>query len=73
VNGLPNIAQVAQALEERLKSCRLQGPRIERKEAEPRDILGRLGLRGEWPCSCRTERTEKFAPLHVRPAVQEKA
>jgi hypothetical protein len=32
-----------------------------------------LPARGERPCSQHTERTEKFAPLHVRPHAQEKA
>jgi hypothetical protein len=39
------IAKIAQALEERVESVRLQRAGIERKEAQPRDILGRLRSR----------------------------
>jgi hypothetical protein len=40
-----HIAQIAQGLEERFKSRRPQCTGIKRKEAEPRDVPGLLGLR----------------------------
>jgi len=47
-DGLPiHIAQVAQALEERVKSARLRRTWIERKEAETRDPSRRLRPGGE--------------------------
>ena len=44
-DALPiHIAQIAQALEERVKSCRLQRTWIECEEAQPRDFLRLLRL-----------------------------
>ena len=70
-DGLPiHIAQVAQALEERVKSWRprLQRAWIERKEAEPRNFLGLLRSRRERPCRHRpTEKRYELAPSHLPP------
>ena len=69
-DGLPvHIAEIAQGLEERFKSRRPQCTRIKRKEAEPRDVPGLLGLRRKRPRDCRTaneRRVVAWAPF-LRP------
>ena len=59
------IAKLAQALEERVESVRLQRAGIERKEAQPRDISGRLRVCRKRPSSGRAaEQRHEVAPFH---------
>jgi len=75
--GLPiHVAQVAQALEECVKSWRprLQRAWIERKKAEPRNFLGLLRACRERPRNHRTaEKRDKLAPFHICPGSPPKA
>ena len=59
-----HIAKIAQALEERVESGRLQRTGIERKEAQPRDILGRLRARRERPGRRAADKRDELAPFH---------
>src|SRR6516162_8214739 len=69
-DGLPvHIAQIAQSLEERFKSRRPQCTGIKRKETEPRDVLGLLGLRRKRPRDCRTtNERDELASSHGLPS-----
>src|SRR5262249_27149469 len=59
-----DIAKVAQALEERLETVRLQRAGIERKEAQPRNTFGCLRARRERPRGGAAENGNELPPLH---------
>ena len=59
-----DIAQVAQALEERIESCRPRCIRIECKKAQPRDCLGLLCIRRQRPSRHAEDGNDQLAPSH---------
>jgi hypothetical protein len=58
-----HITQVAQALEERLKSARLRRTWIERKKTEPRDLLQLLSVRHKRPHGRTTNQHKELSPV----------